>query len=107
MSAVALALAVPTVQAGDDVKEELREMRDMVLQLQDQMAAQQATIDTQQKVIQEVGLEDGSRSAISSFLENTEFSGWVKASYNYNVHNDGSGGLPGQSFTLPFHPDSN
>lgn len=88
-------------------------MRDMVLQLQDQMAAQQATIDTQQEVIQEAGLEDDSKSYLSSFIESTEFSGWVTASYTWNTHyKGGKGGLAGQNVGVsglsdPFHPDSN
>ena len=53
-------------------------MRDMVLRLQDQIEAQQSQLDAQESVLEENGLADeGSKSALSSFLEGTDFSGWV------------------------------
>ena len=67
----------------------MREMRELVLELQDQVRAQQGQIDEQQTTMQDAGLEDerGSKSALSSFLDSTDFSGWVAASYFYNTNN--------------------
>ena len=79
---------VATAASAADYQDDMREMREMVLKLQDQVQAQQHQIDDQQVVMQEAGLEDerGSKSALSSFLESTDFNGWVAASYFYNTN---------------------
>ena len=100
-----------TPAAAADYQDEIREMREMVLQLQDQVEAQQGQIDDQRGVLREAGLEDerGSASLMSSFLESTDFSGWVSASYFYNFNNPrkGGGGTSGANGPVsnPFHPD--
>ena len=99
-----------TPAAATDYQDEMREVRELVLQLQDQIEAQQEQINDQQGVIREAGLEDerGSASAISSFLESTDFSGWVAASYFYNVNNPKSPNAGGNGpFSNPFHADHN
>jgi hypothetical protein len=103
--------AMPAVAA--EPQDEMREMREMVLKLQDQVDAQQGRIDDQEGVIREAGLEDerGSSSAISSFLESTDFSGWVAASYFYNTNNpkkrSAQGDVDNGPYSNPFHPDHN
>jgi len=89
-------------------------MRNMVLQLRDTVEAQQDEIDEQHVVIREAGLavEEQSGSSLSSFLETTDFSGSVAASYFYNTNDPGSGGggntwTPGAAVSNPFHPDHN
>ena len=89
---------------------DMRELREMVLELQDQVRAQQQQLDDQRGVIREAGLEDqrGSSSGLSSFLESTDFSGWVAASYFYNVNDPNrSNPQPNSPLSNPFHPDHN
>ena len=93
-----------------DVQDEMREMREMVLKLQDRIEAQQEQIDEQQGVIREAGIEDerGSSSALSSFLESTDFSGWVAASYFWNFNNPRKPNAgTNNTYSNPFHPDHN
>jgi hypothetical protein len=96
--------------AAADYQDDMREMRELVLKLQDQVESQQQQIDVQQGVIREAGIEDerGSASALSSFLESTDFSGWVAASYFYNVHSPNEPNAGGNFvFSNPFHQDHN
>ena len=93
-----------------ETQDELREMRELVLQLQDRLEAQQDQIDEQQVVIKEAGLEEerGSESALSSFLESTDFSGWVAASYFWNFNNPRNPQNGGNAaISNPFHQDHN
>ena len=102
----ALALPVAQAHASDSSSEEMKEMRDMVLRLQDQIEAQQSQLNAQEAVLEVNGLADeGSKSALSSFLEGTDFSGWVATSYTHNTSNNGNNGLAGQN-TLFLYPDS-
>ncbi len=98
-----------TPAAATDYQDEMREVRELVLQLQDQVEAQQEQINDQQGVISEAGLEDerGSASAISSFLESTDFSGWVAASYFYNTNNPKKRSFANGPFSNPFHQEHN
>lgn len=114
VSTAVLAFVVQVAHA-EDVQNEMQEMRDMVLQLQDQVNAQQQTIEAQNIVLEESGLSDqarGESSGLSAFLEQTEFSGWVASSYTFNTNSDGNNALVGQNsatvpFVTPLHPDSN
>jgi len=113
VAAVAALAVAPAGAANDSVEDELAQMRALVLQLQDQVQNQAAEIEDQGSVIREAGLADQSaKSRLSSFLESTDFSGSVAASYFYNT-NDPIGGANGNTGTFPlgvvnpFHPDSN
>lgn len=110
VAATGVAMVATSVSASEG-RDELREMREMVLKLQDQIDAQQQQIDRQQGVIHEAGIEDerGASSALSSFLESTDFSGWVAASYFYNLNNPRKANAPGANAAIsnPFHPDHN
>lgn len=100
--------ATPALAA--DSQNEMKEMRELVLKLQDQLNAQQEQIDEQQGVMREAGIEDerGSASYLSSFLESTDFSGWVAASYFYNFNNPkGNQSAANGPNSNPFHPDHN
>lgn len=83
---------VATNATATDVEEQMKEMRDMVLQMQDQLEAQQDRLDAQSVTIREAGLDEdrGASSGLSSFLESTDFSGWVSTSYTYNANSSGS-----------------
>lgn len=100
-----------TPAAAADYQDDIREMRELVLQLQDQVTAQQEQINEQQGVMREAGLEDerGSASMMSSFLESTDFSGWVAASYfwNFNDPRNTGNSADNSTFSNPFHPDHN
>lgn len=110
VAAAGVAMVATSVSAAEGQQDELREMREMVLKLQDQIDAQQRQINQQQGVIKEAGIEEerGSSSALSSFLESTDFSGWVAASYFWNTNNPRKPNA-GTNATIsnPFHPDSN
>jgi hypothetical protein len=88
---------------------EAREMRELVLKLQDQIDAQQRQLDRQRARLDDAALaERGSGSGLSSFLETTDFSGWVAASYFYNFNNPRNPSSGGNGpFANTFHPDHN
>jgi len=89
----AIASALPgAARAEDDaLRQEMEEMRNMVLQLQDTVQAQSGQIEQQREVIERSGIEDvtlgdGSASGLSSFLENVDFNGWVSFTYFHNTN---------------------
>ena len=123
-SVAVVAFAAAPAGAANDVDVELKQMRELVLQLQDQVENQQVEIEEQSEVLRDAGLEDrSSASRLSSFLESTDFSGTVAASYFYNTNNplldegslrtppDPTGvktGFTGNAtVSNPFHPDHN
>jgi hypothetical protein len=73
--------------AGDDLQAEVQEMREMVRALQDKVQAQERKIDEQNGVLQEAGLAEQNEglSALSSFIEATDFYGSVAASYTQDL----------------------
>ena len=88
----------------------MREVRELVLKLQDQIDAQQQQLDQQRDRLREAGLEDrrGSASGLSSFLETTDFRGWLATSYFYNFNDPRNPSAGGNGpFSNPFHPDHN
>ena len=117
MGAAVAALAVgPATAADDSVESELRQMREIVMKLQDQVDQQQSRIEEQNSVIRGAGLEErSSLSALASFLEKTDFSGSIATSYFYNTDTPGSGpggpvgsnGANSVAGMNPFHPDHN
>ena len=107
--AVVAAFAVAPAGAADEtVQDELKQMRELVLQLQDQVQSQSAQIEDQGTVIRDAGLADTSSSSrLSSFLESTDFSGSAAASYFYNTNDPIPGAGGNGPIANPFHPDSN
>jgi hypothetical protein len=108
--AASVAMVATTVSAEDYQSDDIREMRETVLQLKDQVQAQQQQLDSQREVMLDAGLEDerGSGSRLSSFLETTDFSGWVAASYFFDT-NDPSKDNPNSAspYSNPYHNDPN
>jgi hypothetical protein len=129
-------MLAPQLATASDVEEQLRQMQDRMSQLEDKLQAQDDQLDAaerrveeQQRVIQDAGLNDESAgSALSRFLEQTEFGGVVAASWNWNFNNPSSGataaannvlGVTGTGssnaglnpgavgLTAPFHSNSN
>jgi hypothetical protein len=84
------------VGGGDDLQEVISRMSDLEQKLQatnDALAASNAKVDQQQKMLSklEPSSETGPMLALSNFLSETTFEGWVAASYFYNLNNPDSG----------------
>jgi len=112
--ALALAALPATAPAEDEqLRREMDEMRNMILQLQDTVKAQSGQIEQQREVIDRAGIEeiDGSASGVASFFEDVEIGGWLAVSYFHNLNDldtrDLVGGNSGNGCCLPFHPDDN
>lgn len=86
-AAAAACLWVAPASMADDLQAEVQEMREMVRALQDKVQAQERKIDEQNGVLQEAGLAEQNEglSALSSFLEATDFYGSVAASYTQDL----------------------
>ncbi len=124
--AAGLWLAPQLATASSDFEEQLQAMQERMGQLEDklqvqtdQLSAAERRVADQEKLIQASGVsQDATGSALSRFLEMTEFGGNVAASYNYNFNNPGSssgrvntggGGNLGvlAGTTAPHHPKAN
>lgn len=93
--AVAGWLVVPQLANADEVQDQLRQMQERMSQLEDKLQATTEELDEankrsqdQEKLIERSGLADerSGLSALSRFLNETEFSGVVAASYNWNFN---------------------
>jgi hypothetical protein len=85
----------PQRAAADEVREQLQQMNERISQLEqqlqathDELEATSARAASQQEVLERAGLGEGAepRSALSRFLTETEFDGWVAASYWFNAN---------------------
>ena len=93
---------VPQFAAAEtDVEEQLRLMQERMAQMEDRLTAADEQLDAAEQraeeqavLLERAGLEESieSSSRISNFLEQTDFSGWVAASYFYNFNNPGTTG---------------
>lgn len=101
---------------GDDLQEVLSRMSDLEQQLKatnDALAASTAKVDQQQKMLSKLGSSNQSAPmlALSNFLTETSFEGWVSTSYFYNTNNPDSGRTMGANAgsigANPYHPNSN
>jgi hypothetical protein len=128
-SLIAIAAAVLVVPSfasaddmggGDDMQEVLSRMSDLEQQLRatnDSLAAANARVDQQQKMLSKMGTgkPGGAMPALSEFLTETNFGGWVSASYFYNLNNPDSADTAGAnlgnsdrgSLANAFHGNSN
>ena len=104
------------VGGGDDLQELLSRMSDLEQQLQatnDALAASSAKVNQQQKMLGKLGTskQSGAMLALSDFLTETTFGGWVSGSYFYNTNNPDSdwtiGANNGTIGANRFHPNSN
>jgi hypothetical protein len=124
--AASTAMFAPHLAAGDEVQEQLQLMNERISQLEqqlqatdDELQATSARATSQQELLERAGLGPDAepRSALSRFLTETEFDGWVAASYWYNANNpatgrDGNIGNPRLGFdtdglSYRRHPDHN
>jgi hypothetical protein len=116
-------LLVPMLATASSVEDQLNQMQDRMGQLEDQLRAtnDELTVandraDEQAGVIERAGLADENSgvSSLSSFLSDTDFYGWVNASYMANTHSAHSAGINGQntgvaniaSVPMPNYPDN-
>ncbi len=85
-------LLLPAVAAADDVADQLQKMQERMERMEEKLDAQDEQLEAaeqrvkqQERVIQDAGIADESAaSGLSRFLEMTEFSGVIAASYNFN-----------------------
>jgi len=122
VAVVAALLVVPTFASademgGDDTQEILARMADLEQQLRatnDALAAANARVDQLGKREGAIPQPAGVFPALSRFLRETTFDGWVTTSYFYNTNNPDNGATIGSNIgagnlpvTAPFHPNSN
>ena len=96
LGAAASLVLVPQLAAADSIEDQLEMMQQRMSQLEDQLQATNddlqaanVRVEEQQVVLEEAGIgEDGAVSALSSFLTDTDFYGWVNASYTQGLRGD-------------------
>jgi hypothetical protein len=101
------------VGGGDDLQEVMSRMSDLEQKLNatnDALAASNAKVDQQQKMLSKLGTnQSGPMLALSNFLTETTFEGWVSTSYFYNLNDPDSGRTQGANQGTiganPFHPN--
>ncbi|MFP6580689.1 MAG: outer membrane beta-barrel protein, partial [Myxococcota bacterium] len=122
LGAAAAGLLFAPLASASQVEDQLQSMQDRMSQMEEQLQATHDDLraaneraDHQATVIRDAGLEDerSATSALSSFLSDTEFYGWVNTSYTLNTHSKGSSaGINGQnngaavSSVAPMHGDN-
>jgi hypothetical protein len=91
VAAAATLLVAPQFAMADDIEEQLRLMDERMGQLesqlqatQDELQASKTTVAAQQELIEKAGIEREAQSGLSAFLSQTQFDGFVAASYTYN-----------------------
>jgi hypothetical protein len=126
---VALVVLLTTPAFAGSVESQLELMNERMSQMEQQLQATQDELENanervsqQQDVIQKAGLDRQAQSGLSAFLNDTEFSGHIATSYNYNFNHpepsayvlgpqwDGDGGRPSNGntgLTAPFHGQPN
>jgi hypothetical protein len=102
---------------GDDMQEVLSRMSDLEQQLRatnDSLAAANARVDQQQSMLSKMGSSGSTMPALSDFITETTFGGWVSASYFYNTNNPHSDSTSGANLgssrdglANAFHGNSN
>jgi len=104
------------VGGGDDLQEVIARMSNLEQQLNatnDALAASNAKVDQQQKMLSKLGTsnQSGPMLALSNFLTETTFEGWVTTSYFYNLNDPDSGRTMGANVGTiganPFHQNHN
>jgi hypothetical protein len=94
-AAAAILLVAPQLAAAEDsVETQIQAMNDRMSQMeqqlqatQDQLDASKQTVERQQELIQKAGIERDAKSGLSAFLSQTQFSGFIASSFNYNWNN--------------------
>ncbi|NQZ97036.1 MAG: outer membrane beta-barrel protein, partial [Myxococcales bacterium] len=117
VAVAAILVVVPQLAAADEVQDQLNQMQERMAQLedslkatQDELVSAQGQVEEQQNVIRRSGLDEerSGLSALSAFLNDTEFGGAVAASYNYNFNDPGdsvNGGITTHGTNNSFQVD--
>ena len=91
VAAAATLLVAPQFAMAEDIEEQLRLMNERMGQLESQLQATQdelqestTKVAAQQELIEKAGLQREAQSGLSAFLSQTQFDGFVAASYTYN-----------------------
>ena len=118
-------LVVPQFATADSVEDQLQLMNERMGQLEDQLQATQDELGAstekvaqQGEVIEKAGLDREAQSGLSSFYNQVQISGWLAASWFYNLRSPNSDIVNGQQgnnplnpgrdlLVAPFHPDHN
>ena len=95
VAAVAAVLVAPQVSmAAEDIDSQLQLMNERMSQLETQLQATQDELDAsksevarQSDMIEKAGIEREAQSGLSAFLSETQFSGFLAASYTWNFNN--------------------
>ena len=104
LGAAAAGLLFAPLASASQVEDQLQAMQDRMSQMEEQLQATHDDLraaneraDHQATVIRDAGLEDerSATSALSSFLSDTEFYGWVNTSYTLNTHLSGARNVSG------------
>ena len=109
LGAAASLVLVPQMVAADTIEEQMELMQQRMSQLEDQLqatnddlSAANTRVEHQAQVMDDAGLnEGGAVSALSSFLSDTDFYGWVNASYTQNVRNSSAANATGGANAPP------
>ena len=105
-AAVASLLLVPLLATAESVEDQLDQMQNRMAQLEDQLrwtndqlTDAKARVDDQASAIERAGIadENSALSGLSSFLSDTDFYGWVNASYTVQTHSDHNANIRGQN----------
>lgn len=127
MLLVLCVVVAPQPGRGDPVREELVRMGERLGRLEEELDATREELrasrkraDAQAERLTRAGVEDGEEKwpGWSSLLGETEFTGWVAASYFYNFNRPRGGGrnanignpdlgTQAEGLVYPFHPDDN
>jgi hypothetical protein len=125
IAVAAALLVVPSFASANDVGDEnglqdvISRLSDLEQQLQatnDALAASNAKVDQQQQMLSkfEPSKQSGPMLALSDFLTETTFGGWVAGSYFYNTNNldngsthDANQGMARDGLANRYHGDSN
>jgi hypothetical protein len=122
VAAVAIIMA-PLFASADSVEDQLRLMNERMGQMEDQLQATQdqlddanARVEQQQDVMEKAGLERQAQSGLSAFLSETQFSGYIATSWNWQFNHPepsayaiegGRNGWGALGITAPFHAQPN
>jgi len=111
-------LLVPQLASATDVEAQLQRMERRMAEMEqrldatsDELASERAKVEEQREQLQAAGMaeERKASSALSTFLEQTDMTAWVAASYNYNFNGTENSVMAqgGQNITLAHHPNPN
>jgi hypothetical protein len=110
VAAAATLLVAPQFAIADDIEAQLRAMNERMAQVenqlqatQDELSASKDTVAAQQEMIEQAGLDRQARSGLSAFLSQTQFDGFLSASWTWNFMNPDNTAV---AMNSPFSPST-